>query len=138
MPSGYMCIKKYFHTKKILGFIKAIGVLSPPNWQIWVSHPYLERSLIKVTIGWESTRLLTIPKFYSFSITIAMFYALDSWQISEWLELKEWKLIRNILSNPNGYIRPLISQPLYQLVWPHFQRTLSQISSDLPLVPKPI
>ena len=33
MPSGFMCIKKYFQKqklKKIVGFRKAIGVLSPP------------------------------------------------------------------------------------------------------------
>ena len=34
MPSGFMCIRKYFQKKKKikkkLGFSKAIGVLSPP------------------------------------------------------------------------------------------------------------
>jgi hypothetical protein len=31
MPSGFICIRKYFHKKikKIFGFCKAMGVLSP-------------------------------------------------------------------------------------------------------------
>ena len=56
MPSGFMCIKKYFQKqklKKIVGFHKAIGVLSPPYLVIdkLVFRPYLQRSLTSLSDG---------------------------------------------------------------------------------------